>query len=106
MKVFILRGGEKTEAEVEKRTERGRPRFWIEEKIQQTSQEPERRGDEPTPEVVDTMQEDTPEEVDTARKMWLNEKVTSLERERGIEGEAPTDGGEACPPREGGHGDL
>ena len=75
-KVFIETGGEKKEAEVEKRNERGRPRFWIEEKNPQTSQEPERREDEPTPEViVDTMDEDTPEEVEAAKKMWLNEKV-------------------------------
>ena len=31
---------------------------------------------------MDVMQEDTPEEVDTARKMRLNEKVTSLEKEK------------------------
>ena len=41
MKVFREKGGEKTEAEVEKRTERGKPRFWKEEKSPQTSQEPE-----------------------------------------------------------------
>ena len=76
MKVFIEMGGEKKEAEVEKRTERGKARFWIEEKNPPTSQEPERREDEPTQEViVDTMDEDTPEEVEAAKKMWLNEKV-------------------------------
>ena len=81
-KVFIEKGGERREAEVERRTERGRPRFWIEEKSPQTSQEPEGRGDEPTPEViVDTMDEDTPEEVEAAKRMRLNEKVTSLEKE-------------------------
>ena len=32
VKVFIEKGGERTEAEVEKRAERGRPRFWFEEK--------------------------------------------------------------------------
>ena len=82
-KVFIEMGGERREAEVERKTERGRPRFWIEEKNPPTSQEPERREDEPTPEViVDTMDEDTPEEVEAAKKMWLNEKVTSLEKVR------------------------
>ena len=63
-------------------TERGRTRIWNKEKSpEQTPQEHERRNDEPTPEVIDVMQEDTPEEVDTARKMWMNEKVTSQEKE-------------------------
>ena len=82
MKVFIEKGGERTEAEVEKRAERGRPRFWFEEKNSQTSQQSERRDDEPTPEVIEGMQEDTLEEIEAAKKMWLNEKVTTLERER------------------------
>ena len=76
-----MRRAARREAEVERRTERGRPRFWIEEKSPQTSQEPERREDEPTPEVVEGMQEDTPEEVEAAKKMRLSEKVTSLEKE-------------------------
>ena len=76
-------GGERREAEVERRTERGRLRFWIEEKIQQTPQELEGREDEPTPEVIEGMQEDTPEEVESAKKMWLNEKVTSIEKKNG-----------------------
>ena len=84
LKVFIEKSGEKKEAEVEKRNERGKLRFWIEEKIPQTTQEPEGREDEPTPEVVDGMQEDTPEEVEAAKKMWLNEKVTTLEKENEI----------------------
>ena len=69
VKVFIEKGGEKTEVDVEKRTERGRLRFWIEEKNPQTPQEPERREDEPTLEVIDVMQEDTPEEVEEVKKM-------------------------------------
>ena len=81
VKVFIEKGGERTEAEVEKKTESGRTRFWVEEKSPQTSQEPERRDDEPALEVIDGMREDTPEEVEAAKKMWLNEKVTSLEKE-------------------------
>ena len=45
VKVFIEKGGEKTEAEEERRKERGRPRFWIEEKSPQTTQEPEGMDD-------------------------------------------------------------
>ena len=45
MNVFIEKGGEKTEADVEKSTERGRPRFWIKKRAPRQPKSP--RG-EPT----------------------------------------------------------
>ena len=81
VKIFIKRDGKMDEVEVVKRIEGGKERFWFEEKKDQP-QQPKEDG-EPAAEKteVDVLEEDTPEEIEAMNKMWLMDKVTSLERE-------------------------
>ena len=81
VKVFIHKDGKMAEVEAEKRIEGGREKFWFNEKKDQPEQQTEPQ--EPAPEVdqVAPFEEETQEEIDERNKMWLIEKVTSLERE-------------------------
>ena len=98
--VFLETSQERTQVQVELRVRGGKQRFWFEEK---TPEPPQRRpeekdGDTVTKEavketvVVDDhvtenptagMSEDDPEEREIGQKMWLAEKVTTLEKENG-----------------------
>ena len=81
MKVFIQKDEKMVEVQVVERIEDGRERFWFDEKNDQPQQpkedeEPYTRDDE-----VPVLEDDTPEEIEAMNKMWLMDKVTSLERE-------------------------
>ena len=96
-KVYLEKDGKRAEVGVEKRVGKGGPRFWfIEKKPEPQQQVEEKRDDQPiTEEVVDEstteepatevptpkMSEVDPQEIETGQKMWLSEKVTTLERE-------------------------
>ena len=92
-KIFLEKNGEKKEVSVEKLVGKGGPRFWFKEKKPEPPQQPPEGegGDESvTEDVIDgsttedlasEMSEVDPEEVETGQKMWLVEKVTSLENE-------------------------
>ena len=100
VKVFLEKDGKRKEVEVLKRVERGRERVWFKEMTQQPHQQkPEEKEEEPvivetddgsateddpaTKEQATGMCVDDPEERETEQKMWLAEKVTSLEKENG-----------------------
>ena len=69
------------EVHVVTRIEGGKERFWIEEKKEQP--QPPKGDEEPASgkEEVTVFEEDTPKETEAMNKMWLMDKVTSLERE-------------------------
>ena len=72
------------EVEVEKRIQDGCEWFWFEEIKPQTSPDSKGRSDDnPTPEVVDSMQEVEREESQTEETSNLVEEVTSLKNENG-----------------------
>ena len=64
-----------------KRIEGGKERFWFEGEKDQP-QQPKEDG-EPASEKTEVvvLEEDTPEEIEAMNKMWLIDKVASLERE-------------------------
>ena len=97
-KVYLEKDGKRAEVGVEKRVGKGGPRFWFKEKKPEPQQQQveEKRDDQPVAEeVVDEsttdepatevptpkMSEVDPQEIETGHKMWLSEKITSLERE-------------------------
>ena len=97
-KVFLEKDGKMNEVSVEKLVGKGGPRFWFKVEKPESPQRPdEKRDDQPvtedasgTEEVADestaeepvtAMSEDDREERETAHKMWLSEKITSLENE-------------------------
>ena len=93
-KIFLEKDGEKTEVDVEKLVGKGGPKFLFKgKKLGPPPQQPEGEGgEESTTEGVDDqsvteddpgISEDDPEERETGQKMWLMDKVTSLEEENG-----------------------
>ena len=90
-KVFLEKGLEKKEMSVEKLTVKDGPRFWFKNKTPDPpKQQPENRledqsvtedaADDPTTEEeIHVMSEVDPGEEETGKKMWLSEKVASLE---------------------------
>ena len=96
-KIFLEKDGKRREVSAEKLVGKGGPRFWFKEKTPEPPQQPERRDDQPVAEEasdestteddpvteVETpaMSEVAPEEIETGQKMWMNEKITSLEKE-------------------------
>ena len=99
-KVFLEKGGERKEMSVEKLAGKQGPRFWFREKPdpQQQQQVEEKRDDQPVAEEASDestteepatevptpkMSEVDPQEIETGHKMWLSEKVTTLEKENG-----------------------
>ena len=103
-KVFLEKDGKRIEMSVEKLVGKGGPRFLFRGKMAEPPrQQPARGGDDETAtEVVDesttnddpvtevdsatedpvqTLSEDGADEKETAHKMWVSEKVTSLEKE-------------------------
>ena len=83
-KVFIQKDQEMKEVEVEKRVQDGSQRFGFEEIKPQTTPDHEgRSGDNPTPEVVDSMEEGEREESQTEETSNLVEEVTSIKNENG-----------------------
>ena len=87
VKVFLEKDGLRNEVEVLKRFEKGREKVWFKEKNHQHRQH-RHQDNAATQQEVDTaleedagMHEDTPEEIEAMNKMWLAEKVTSLEKE-------------------------
>ena len=75
---------------LEKLVGKGGPRYWFKEKNPEPPQQQPEGGeesvteDDPATEVPATgMSEDDPEEMETGQKMWLVEKVTTLEKENG-----------------------
>ena len=98
-KVFLEKDGKRAEVGVEKQVGKGGPRFWFKEmkpEPPQQQQVEESRDDQPVAEeVVDEstteesatevptpkMSEVDPQEIETGHKMWLSEKVTTLEKE-------------------------
>ena len=81
MKVFLEKEETRKEVDVEKRGGEGRWRFWFEEKKDQPQQPKEDEEPASGKDDVTVVEEDTPEEIETQHKMWLIDKVTSLERE-------------------------
>ena len=81
MKVFIRKDGKMAEVEAEKRFEGGRERVWFNEKNEQTQNQTEPQQESSPAEQVIALEEETQEEIDERNKMWLIEKVTSLEKE-------------------------
>ena len=91
VKVFLWRGKEKKEVQVEKRIEGGQPRFWFTERPEHPRREregeseakpaPEVRNEESTAEDVSGMSEVEPEETWAELVTSLVEKVASLEHE-------------------------
>ena len=98
--VFLEKDGERKEVAVEKVVGKGGPRFvFAEKKPEQRQQQPEEKGDDepttedagdesttevdPVTEVVPGMSEDEPDEREPGQKMWLVDKVTTLEKENG-----------------------
>ena len=90
---------------------KGGPRFFFEEKKPKPSRQFDGKEDDKTTteEVVEEsiteddpgMSEDDPQEIETGQKMWLSEKVTTLEKENAeLKKGAPGDGDEALHPRE------
>ena len=97
--VFLEKDKKRKKVRVELRVEGGRKRFWF---VEKTPEPPQRRPDERDDESVTEeaceepvaddnpvaeehptgMCEEDPEERETRQKMWLSEKVTSLEKER------------------------
>ena len=82
VKVFIRKDGKMAEVEVEKRFEGGREKFWFNEKKDQPEHQTERQEPAPGEDQVVPFEEETQEEIDERNKMWLNEKVTTLEKEK------------------------
>ena len=71
---------------------KGGPRFWFKEIKPESPQLPKERQDDKTvteeavaesttEEVIPVMSEVDPEERETGHKMWLSQKITSLEKE-------------------------
>ena len=81
VKVFIRKDGKMAEVEAEKRFEGGREKFWFNEKKDQPEHQTEPQEPAPGEDQVTPFEEETQEEIDERNKMWLIEKVTSLERE-------------------------
>ena len=83
VKVFLDENGERKEAEVEKRIERGRARFFLKEKTQHQQEGQERRVDEQAATVQENpgVDEVPAEEIQMERMMWLAERTTSIEKE-------------------------
>ena len=97
--VFLEKDGKMEQVQVELRVEGGRKRGWF---VEKKPEQPQRRSDEKDDETVtDEMGEDSitvedpvaeeqairmsvydPEERETGQKMWLVEKVTTLENEK------------------------
>ena len=96
VKVFLEKDGTRKEVDVLKRFESGRERVWFKEKTPKHTQHlPEGKVDESATEeageesvaeddavTVDdsSISEVDPEEMETEQKMWLSEKVTTLEK--------------------------
>ena len=80
VKVFIQKGGERTEVAVEERIQGGMKVFWFEENPIHQQQERLERRDHKTQEHVYDMQVVEPEDIQTQHTMWLEEKVASLEK--------------------------
>ena len=101
VKVFLEKDGKRKEVGVELRVQGARKAFWFVEMKPQPSQQPEGKGDEDqsftVEEAVESdtedlvaqsatedapgMSEEEPSERETRLKMWLSEKVASLEKE-------------------------
>ena len=81
VKVFIRKDGKMAEVEAEKRFEGGRERVWFNEKNDQTQHQTDPQEPSPGEDQVAPLEEETQEEIDERNKMWLIEKVTSLEKE-------------------------
>ena len=90
VKVFLEKDGQRIEVDVEKWAGKAGPRFWFKEKKpQQPPQQeggkdrstPEQEVESETEEVDNGVEEVTPDQLQTERMMWLNEKATTLENE-------------------------
>ena len=81
MKVFIQKDDKMVEVQVVERIEGGRERFWFEEKKDRPQQPKEDQEPSTRDEEVSVFEEDTPEEIEAMKRMWMIDKVTSLERE-------------------------
>ena len=81
MNVFIQKDGKMVEVQVVERIEGGRERFWFEGKKDQPQQPKEAEEPSTRDEGVTVLEEDTPEEIEVMNKMWLMDKVASLEME-------------------------
>ena len=76
-KVFIKKDGKMEEVQVVKLIERGRERFWFEEKKDRPQQPKEDEEPATRDEEVTVLEEDTPEEIEAMNKRWLKDRVTS-----------------------------
>ena len=97
--VFLEKDGKRKKVQVELRIEGGKKRFWF---VEKAPEPPQRRLDEKDDESVTEeagedsatvddpvaerraagMSEDDKEEVETGRKMWVTDKITTLEKEK------------------------
>ena len=92
--VFLEKDGEKIEVNFEKLIGKDGPRFWFKnKKSEPPERQPEKRledqsvtedeaDESTTEEVVQVMSVVDPGEMETGKKMWLAEKVTSLETKK------------------------
>ena len=83
VKVFLDKNGEKKEVDVEKRIERGKPRFLLIEKPTHPHEGRERKDAEQlnSAEEFPGVDEVPADQIQREQMMWLVEKVTSLEKE-------------------------
>ena len=81
--VFLEKDQQRKEVDVEKRIEKGKQRFLLNEKPQRPQEGQEgREGEQPnSTEEFPGIDEVPPEEIQTERMMWLAEKATSLQNE-------------------------
>ena len=92
-KVFLEKCGQKKEMSVEKLIGQDGPRFWFgdktpeppeqqaEERLEDQSVTEEDAGESTTEDATQAMSEADPDEKERGKKMWLSEKVTTLEKE-------------------------
>ena len=91
-KGFFEKDKRRKEVSVKKAVGKGGPRFWFKEMTPESPQLPKEEDDQTvteeavaestTEEVIPVMSGVDPEEMDTGQKMWLPEKVTTLERKK------------------------
>ena len=91
-KGFFEKDKRRKEVSVKKAVGKGGPRFWFKEMTPESPQLPKEEEDDKTAteeavaestteEVIPVMSEVDPEERETGHKMWLSQKITSLEKE-------------------------
>ena len=83
VKVFLDKNGERKEVDVEKRIERGKPRFLFNEKPTHPHEDQERKDADRSnsAEELPGVDEVPADQIQTERMVWLVEKVTSLQKE-------------------------